>query len=310
MMTHMAAEKHIAAVGRATAKRAEFEKTVAAAAASAASKAASVPSSTSSSVAAAAAAAASAVAATQPVRKLLTTLETLLDRNVRIHGANKAVDVSPLSVTVGTHLFPQELRDEFRLDFVRTMAVSRTPLSRAPYFVPFLRKYVPHVGGCIPEKADLGTTDLSKLRTEHEDMLNARIRGQPCTVQIDETPDRENRSVINQVVGVLGTYYLVKTAFAKEVNNTVIQQQVLTMTRERSIPFDMLDAFVVDSAAYNGVAYSHLASTFPNLIHVRCWAHLWHLVAQSVYLHAAFKFIFQLARSLACVACSDNLFAR
>lgn len=100
-------------------------------------------------------------------------------------------------------------------------------------------------------------------------------------LSVDETTDTKGKHVVNIIIGPLNddkpnAQYLIHTEFVKNVNNTTINQSVLTglnILWPNGIKYEKLLLFITDRASYMKVCGQNLKAFFPKLHHITCVCH-------------------------------------
>ncbi|GBB83778.1 hypothetical protein RclHR1_10450001 [Rhizophagus clarus] len=96
---------------------------------------------------------------------------------------------------------------------------------------------------------------------------------------MDKITDDYLRSVVNTIFYYRNEIKLVSVDFFEHVNNTTIEQVLMTTLTHFNIPFNLPRLFLSDSAAYMKKCYCEILSPLmPNLIYALCCAHILNLI--------------------------------
>ncbi len=111
------------------------------------------------------------------------------------------------------------------------------------------------------------------------------------TIIMDETPDACGRAAMNTMLLIGQQLLLVDTTFPDVVDHSTVVKQVTRVMHDYKINDALLDAFSSDSAAYNIKAAEGLKIHYPDIVHMRCIAHILHGVGQCITEHAQFMYL-------------------
>lgn len=169
-------------------------------------------------------------------------------------------------------------REDFVLDFTKLCTVADIPLDKVEKMRPFIKKHCTQ-GGTLPQVNTLREVYVPRLFVKHFEALKEIVKDAPVCVIADETTDIRDKSILNVVVGVRGSYYLLDVVTLEACNHATFSESVIKAVTGAGISFQNVIAVVSDSAAYCKKAFRDvLAAVFPSAVHVLCLAHIINLV--------------------------------
>lgn len=182
-----------------------------------------------------------------------------------------------------------EKNNQFNMDLCEALVASNIPLHKLTNsaFKNFLRKYC--VNRKIPDESTLRKNYIPTIYLHVlQDIRNA-LRDNMMWFSADETTDSCRRYIGNLIVGALNlepsSCYLVACRELEKANHSTIARFVNDGIK-RLFPDCSSDErafiFISDPAPYMIKAAKALQVFYPNLIHVTCFAHGVHRLAEEV----------------------------
>ena len=187
----------------------------------------------------------------------------------------------PVQVTLTTVIKSKDLREEFILDFIKMCTVADIPLEKTEKMMPFFKKHCKQ-GGALPQSQSLRTRYVPRLFDQHYQVLKDLLQSSSMPIYIiaDETTDIRDKSVLNVLVSMKGTTYLIGVEQMEACNHSTFSQAILKCLGDAGISFNQVHGVVTDSAAYCKKAVRDvLSAVLPNSTHVLCLAHIVNLAA-------------------------------
>lgn len=140
----------------------------------------------------------------------------------------------------------------------------------------------------MPSASSLRKTFMPRTYQGVVASIKEDLSGQPIFVSADETTDAAGRYVANIIIGKLSDPYeapvLAQSLFLDKTNGDTITRAVDDTIRKFWNEFDrkLLKVFVTDAAAYMIKAGKSLKVFYPEMMHLTCFAHGLHRVAEII----------------------------
>ena len=117
-------------------------------------------------------------------------------------------EAGPVQITLRSAIKSKDLREEFILDFIKMCTVADIPLEKTENMMPFLRNTASKVVLCRSHGV-LGPG--YRLFDQHYQFLKKLLQSSSMPIYIiaDETTDVRDKSVLNVLVGIKGTTYII-----------------------------------------------------------------------------------------------------
>jgi hypothetical protein len=175
-------------------------------------------------------------------------------------------------------------RDQLIKEWLQTLVSSNIPIEKSDLLMPFLRKHC-HNAGAIPNHQTLLSLHFPKLAADVKKLISTRFSGRRVCVEIDETPDARGRKVVNMVLHLDGIPHLVSVHYPDTVDSLVITQIVNQQLMTLGVQYKDLVGFIADGVSYNVKSFDQLHVMYPSCVRVWCFAHILHLVGESISGH-------------------------
>ena len=200
---------------------------------------------------------------------------------------------------------------EFNMDLTEFLVHMNIPFDRISrpeakrFFDKYLNKYK------LPEESTLRKGYLKPLYLKTIEKIREEIKDNYIWIQTDESTDKQNRKVVNIIVGIMDensnncTKYLLDVAFVKKANHTTVVQCVnkaLAILWPNGILFDRVLVLITDAAPYMKKVGEVLMLTFENMTHITCVNHGLHNLCE--YLMVCYKDVNRL------ISCAKKVFLK
>ena len=218
--------------------------------------------------------------------KLSTIKDHLKCPSHKNNKAKKANKSLPKQTTLITAINSSIQRSDFVKDFVKMCLVANIPLEKTAKMMPFMRKHC-KVGGALTTGKNLRDNYVpvvaNELRSKIQNLITQwTSQNQIISLNIDESSDEAERSVLNIIVCIRNNFILLDTNFLDDPAN---HENLAAVTNDAIVKFGIRDAtkfLITDNTAYCRKAYEYiLVRVFPNLIWIGCWAHIIDLVGDT-----------------------------
>ena len=192
----------------------------------------------------------------------------------------------PKQTTLITAINSSIQRSDFVKDFVRMCLVANIPLEKTAKMMPFMRKHC-KVGGALTtgknHRDNYVPVEANELRSKIQNLITQwTSQNQIISLNIDESSDEAERSVLNIFVCIRNNFILLDTNFLDDPAN---HENLSAVTNDTIVKFGIRDAtkfLITDNTAFCPKAYEDiLVRVFPNLIWIGCWAHIIDLVGDT-----------------------------
>lgn len=156
-----------------------------------------------------------------------------------------------------------------------------------PHLRAFLKKYCVHQN--IPDESTLRKNYVQEIYQETMDQIRSKLNDKMLWISADETTDSCGRYIANLVMGTLDVEpspsYLVACRELDKTNHSTIARFVNDSLKNLfpdSSAAEKVLIFLSDAAPYMLKAGRALETFYPNMIHVTCFAHGLHRLAEEV----------------------------
>lgn len=165
----------------------------------------------------------------------------------RLTGSEEHAKLKQLTLTTVSQ--SKQLRDDFILDFVKMCTVADIPLEKCDRMKGFVVKHCKQ-GGSLPQTSTLRQLHVPRLFDQHFKCLQSLVEDVPVSIIADETTDIRDHSILNVIVGVQGSYYLIDVITLDSCNHSTLSRGVIQAATSVGIKFTDVIAFVSDSIMF------------------------------------------------------------
>lgn len=179
------------------------------------------------------------------------------------------------------------VKNEFFEDLCQTLLACNIPIHKLnnPNLRRFLQKYCVHQN--IPDESTLRKNYVPTVYQETLRRIRSELENKLLWISVDETTDSCGRYIANLVIGTLSTEpspsFVVACRQLDKTNNSTVSRFVNDSIRTvfpNSSEDEKIFILLTDSARYMLKAGKVLKVFFPNMIHVTCFAHGLHRLAE------------------------------
>ena len=147
--------------------------------------------------------------------------------------------------------------------------------------------------GSLPKSDAFRNTYAPAVFSLHMSLLREIVRDRPVSLIVDETGDCLRRPTLNVIIQLVvkGKVLCILAASRRllAANNVTLRKFLDCALQRLSVPWAHIMAIASDSASYNVTMMEVLHQTVPQVLHVRCIAHLFHnAVVEAVSSQSAF----------------------
>ncbi|KAL7296899.1 hypothetical protein TKK_0003039 [Trichogramma kaykai] len=180
-------------------------------------------------------------------------------------------------------------KNEFFKNLCETFLACNIPFYKLsnPHLNRFLKKYCVHQN--IPDESTLRKNYVPQIYQEILDEIRKKLDKKLLWISADETTDINGRYIANLIIGSLETEpspsYLISCRQLEKTNHSTVARFVndsLNRLFFPESPNEKVLIFLSDAAPYMLKAVRALKPFYPNLIHVTCFAHALHRLAEQV----------------------------
>ena len=179
--------------------------------------------------------------------------------------------------------------NSFNLDMTEAAVKAGIPLSTLthPAFKAVIEK---HTNKHLYCRQTLQDDYLPEVYSRHLQSIREYIGDNDIFVILDETPDRNGRSVVNALVGRLNGHptdvMLIKTDFFDMAMNSSIMGRIFLDVCQKMWPngiqYERVLLVMTDAASYMKACFAAQKDLFSNMNHITCLAHAVHNVCETI----------------------------
>ena len=192
-----------------------------------------------------------------------------------VTNSNKRKSTEDLSKIVGQ----SNSKKDFTRDLTNAFMAANIPLEKLNNKVlrVFLQDYC---GENVNTASNLRSHYVDECYNSLKNKVNNEIGGKDIFIELDETTDREQRSVLNVMVGVIdgepNKPMLLDTKFLKETNSDSVCEALKQTIETNRLNFDKIVHCVTDAAPSMKKAVRKISEICPRMKSITCLAHHMH----------------------------------